>query len=727
MKMLKNRAVTLLAIATISFAHNPSYSHTERAVEPVYNELSQTRELRADDWRDLHSLKGAPATFLLDFDGGTFYSEAWGVFNDDNPNFTLAGINHNNVDEKAIWDGASEYFRPFNIDVTTDTAYFNEQPEHLRVRVIISPDAVFLGSSASLIKTFGISPVPFVSIYTQATNTWRTALTIAHEVGHTLGLFHDNEYNSNGYDDYFSGGAWGPIMGGYGYGVTQWSKGEYLDAGNREDDIDIIASVRNGFGIRPDDHQNSFEGATELNVNGTTILDSGIIETRNDGDAFYFKLSSNGSINLAVKTNNAGSSLDSKLTLFKSDGSTVKISAPTQNVNVSIISELTAGEYYLLVEGDSWDATFDTDYGSLGSYELTGSILGVDVSAKAPTNEAPVIVDSDEIHMQQIEWNAVDPITLSFDISDSDGSIESSQLVVDKDTIEISGSIIHWTPSRFEEHLLKFRAEDNSGSITEKFISVDVITTQVKTVSSESVTAIDFSSQSDSPTSVKAFASYSCDGDTGTTWSTLSSDYLDFTTGEMIKAGVYPHFITYDLGEERSIEMIAINYLSATDLRRAKNYQIFGSNNGSDWEEVTDTVLTNSGYDNDIVSIDQKKFRYFKWEAYESITVGTSAAFVEISFYETGDQTSINITGSKSVASVKINQISQSELAITTSQAEQATVELYTLSGRQILSLKNHQFSSGVNAIQLNGISAGAYMFRIKGENLSLAQKLILQ
>ena len=74
----------------------------------------------------------------------------------------------------------------------------------------------------------------------------------SHEAGHNVGLSHDGTA-SVGY--YAGHGAWAPIMGvGYSKAISQWSKGEYSGANNKEDDFAVIG--QNGLALRADDHGN---------------------------------------------------------------------------------------------------------------------------------------------------------------------------------------------------------------------------------------------------------------------------------------------------------------------------------------------------------------------------------------------------------------------------------------------------------------------------------------
>src|SRR5205085_816544 len=75
--------------------------------------------------------------------------------------------------------------------------------------------------------------------------------------------------------------SWGPIMGtGYHRNVTQWSKGDYLDATNNQDDLKIISGK---LTYRKDDYGNTNATAAPLTLSGLSISsanknNSGVIE-----------------------------------------------------------------------------------------------------------------------------------------------------------------------------------------------------------------------------------------------------------------------------------------------------------------------------------------------------------------------------------------------------------------------------------------------------------------
>ena len=111
--------------------------------------------------------------------------------------------------------------------------------------------------------------------------------------------------------DYAPG--WAPIMGApfsnslYDE-VDQWSKGEYADlANNQEDDVLIIGGNRNGFGFKDDDYSDSISGTVGvLDTIGVDLLGAtGLISRSNDIDIFRFA-STDGAISLTVSTIGCG-------------------------------------------------------------------------------------------------------------------------------------------------------------------------------------------------------------------------------------------------------------------------------------------------------------------------------------------------------------------------------------------------------------------------------------
>ena len=114
----------------------------------------------------------------------------------------------------------------------------------------------------------------------------------------------------------------------------------------------------------------------------SNINTTGIISTGNDKDAFVFSLQQPSNVQLAAVPFNTGghhegANLDIKLTLYDAQKNTVQVYSPADSMSAAIDTVLPSGEYYLVVEGTG--NVNATDYGSLGSYTITGlySVLPV--------------------------------------------------------------------------------------------------------------------------------------------------------------------------------------------------------------------------------------------------------------------------------------------------------------------------------------------------------------
>jgi hypothetical protein len=89
---------------------------------------------------------------------------------------------------------------------------------------------------------------------------------------------------------------WAPIMGvGYYVPVTQWSRGEYPNANNFEDDV---AKITTFIPRIADDYSNTRTGAAFL-TSGVTR--HGLITTAADVDFFQFAAAANAPINLTAQ------------------------------------------------------------------------------------------------------------------------------------------------------------------------------------------------------------------------------------------------------------------------------------------------------------------------------------------------------------------------------------------------------------------------------------------
>jgi len=365
----------------------------------------------------LNSLPGANHTIYLDFNGHTTTGTPWngaGRSSIVTPAFDIdgnpAGFSTTELERiQYIWQRVVEDFSPFNVNVTTqeptldrliksgttDTAW--------GVRVAIGGSSYdWFGAGAggvAYLNSFNWDSDTPTFVFTQQLggDEKSTAEAISHEVGHTLGLYHDGRTSpSEGY--YYGHGSgetgWAPIMGvGYYQNLTQWSKGQYLAANNTEDDLAIITTA-NGFGYRVDDTGDTLGTAKALTVSVTAVSASGIIERNTDVDFFSFT-TGDGGISLTVTPSGRGPNLDILAELYNASGVLVASSNPADFLAASISATVSAGTYYLKVDGVGKGdplGTGYTDYGSLGQYGITGTIISgtktISIAKTTDGNEA---------------------------------------------------------------------------------------------------------------------------------------------------------------------------------------------------------------------------------------------------------------------------------------------------------------------------------------------------
>ena len=363
----------------------------------------------------LHSRPGASRVIFLDFDGHVTSGTSW------NTSYTGgAPINSapysldsdpntfNTAEQDAIqyiWQRVAEDFAPFDVDVTTedpgDAAIFRSSTSDTLYgsRCVISPTN-FTGNSIGGIAYVGVfnyvgtnyKPA-FVMTSGLGNNEKNIAEATSHEVGHNLGLSHDGTASVGYYQGH---GEWAPIMGvGYYRAVTQWSKGEYPGANQLQDDLQIIQNY--GAPLRADDHGNTTAAATALS--GTNISAAGVVSTRTDTDVFQFSTGS-GNVTISLTPAPRGPNLDIQATITDSNGNTVATLNPA-GLPASYAGTLAAGVYYITVDGvGAGDlVTGYSDYGSLGQYSITGTLVGSNlqpptaVAAANPTSGvAPLTV-----------------------------------------------------------------------------------------------------------------------------------------------------------------------------------------------------------------------------------------------------------------------------------------------------------------------------------------------
>jgi hypothetical protein len=323
---------------------------------------------------DMQSYPGGNGCILLDFDGQYVSGTGW---NNGNP-ITAAPANLSDAEKLTVWQLISEDYRPFHLNITTSEAVFNSYPKTKRMRCIFTPTntAAPGAGGVAYLNSFRWNDDTPCWVFNSGSRAAGEAGS--HEVGHTFGLSHDGRTSPA--EDYYQGqGNWAPIMGvGYYVSLVQFSKGEYANANQKQDDLAIISNTTNGIGYRADDFGNSISAAASLTVDATgKVNNAGIIERTGDVDMFAFT-TTGGTLNLTFSPNASHPDLDIVATLYDNNGTAISSNNPT-TLNASLSSTLAAGTYYVSVTGTGSGSAATTgysNYGSLGAYTIAGTLTG---------------------------------------------------------------------------------------------------------------------------------------------------------------------------------------------------------------------------------------------------------------------------------------------------------------------------------------------------------------
>ncbi|HKS38448.1 MAG TPA: M12 family metallo-peptidase, partial [Verrucomicrobiae bacterium] len=369
-----------------------------------------------------HSRPGAPNVLFLNFSGENVSNTAWNTslgrtlvpavpFSTDSDFSMFSDAEQLAI--KRIWQRVAEDYAPFNIDVTTERpASFGTRTAHALITRNTDANGDANPSSTAggvaYVNVFGnanyASYRPAWIYFNNVANSESyIAEATSHELGHNLGLSHDGTDSSGYYGGHGSGDtSWGPIMGtGYNRNVSQWSKGEYYQANNTQDDLATIAGKT---AYRVDDHGNTAASATALTVaNGTNVVattlendpananpaNKGVLERNTDVDVFSF-VTGSGPISLTVNpwimpSSTRGGNLDTLVELYNSAGTLLLTNNSSSQTFARIQTTLAAGNYYLHVRsvgtGIPTNSTPSgyTSYGSVGQYFISGYVVPSDV------------------------------------------------------------------------------------------------------------------------------------------------------------------------------------------------------------------------------------------------------------------------------------------------------------------------------------------------------------
>ncbi len=332
------------------------------------------------------SYPSAAATIYLDFNGQYITGTSWNM----NGPIICGPSNLNASQITEIFNRVAEDYRPFNVNVTTDSTKYWAAPSNQRIRIVHTITSDWYGSAGG---------VSFMGSFTWGDNTPAFVFTAllnykaknigeaaSHEAGHTLGLRHQSRYDGSCVkrEEYNSGDgsgeiSWAPIMGvGYYKNLTTWHNGpSSTGCTNEQDDLAIITSADNGFGYRPASKAaSSFSSATSIAVENNQLTANGVIITSTDKNFYKFSLAvaSPVKINIqpySVAPGDNGSNLDVQVQLFNGKQNLINTYNPPELLNAAIDTTLNAGTYYLVIKGAG--NAFTSEYASLGSYTIHGS------------------------------------------------------------------------------------------------------------------------------------------------------------------------------------------------------------------------------------------------------------------------------------------------------------------------------------------------------------------
>ena len=417
-------------------AELPDWDRIAQA-SPVPQAVTVPSGLTVEDVFDLSSRASARQTIYLDFDGQTTDDRGWSGQPFDTPAFDSnyssdTPFTQTEIDQiYEIWARVAEDFSPFDVNVTTVEPTQAElsrtsptDTEH-GVRIVIGGNGnwlvpgiggvAFVGSFNAELDRHAFSfSENFRGVGSQFAQF--VAEVTSHEAGHTLGLRHDGRENAETgldqeyYDGHGSNPSWSPIMGvGYYTDVVQFSRGEYEDADNNQDDLAVITGANN-VRYREDDFPNTIEDAIEQDsdletVDVTTptgtvirrdIVQDGVIEQNTDADVFRFT-TQEGLVAIDVQPSMFGGNLDVRTRLYDEEGTLVFDANEQTSTDSYIEGRLTAGTYFLVIEGTGKEATETdqgySDYASIGQYTIRGQLPPPDVDLNLTVIEGQILRD----------------------------------------------------------------------------------------------------------------------------------------------------------------------------------------------------------------------------------------------------------------------------------------------------------------------------------------------
>lgn len=332
---------------------------------------------------EINTRPGAKGLLYLDFDGEVVTDPSWNGGR--TINATPSTLSADQIRE--VVARVAEDYAPFDLAISTVRSDYDKAPVGRRMRLIVTPTNTaapgaggvsFIGSWNQAGRNMS-STVPG---WVFASNAKNVAEAASHEAGHTFGLSHDGSLTSEYYSGHGGGldvvTSWAPIMGnGYARSLTQWSKGEYVNANNREDDLAVISSTTNGIGYRSD-----VPSGGALMFSGNNFQVTGSLKNSAVADVYEFK-TGGGSVRATALPQSAKyTDVDLQLSLTDAQNTVLATASPVDGLGASVTKDgLPAGVYRLQVRSAGTGVrpangytTGYSEYGSLGGYTLSGAV-----------------------------------------------------------------------------------------------------------------------------------------------------------------------------------------------------------------------------------------------------------------------------------------------------------------------------------------------------------------
>ncbi len=361
----------------------------------------------------LESKPGSNRTIYLDFDGATVTGTAWNnsygstIVAEPYSIDAIVSTDFSDAELTEIqktWQTVAEDFAPYDVNVTLKdpgTAAIDRTSSSDLVygtrAVITNGGVIYDGCGCGgvayvgVFNTTGSNHLYYQPAWVFSNGTTKNGKYIgeatSHEVGHNFGLNHDGTATSG----YYSGSSpWAPIMGAsYSQPVSQWSRGEYPNANQFQDDL---AQIATGAPYRADEDT---AGALPLD-NGAAV--DGIVTRASDVDRYTFTAA--GATTVAVANGTPFPDLDVELRILDVSGAEIALVNPTttrvsavlasgMNASYSFTAPVGGATYTAEIRGGSQgtvpNAGAWSTYGSLGTYQIS-------LSTETPGGPSPLVL-----------------------------------------------------------------------------------------------------------------------------------------------------------------------------------------------------------------------------------------------------------------------------------------------------------------------------------------------